>query len=230
MTMKLTDYARSKIALILALNDRPALWILGYVFTYGPVSFNELIKCVEFENETEFYQGIDRLIAAKLILNEDNVLQTTDEGNNISKMLGLSSRFEQTEQKTKQPLARVTAVPNNFITNNSNKVLKDRISKLIGFSKELKFLVGFFYFSGIRELYEAIKNNPDVATRVLVGLNVDKQGMVLLSMGLSVRWTGTNINCYLRIQLSNPSTRMSLIPKNSMSKLGSLFKPFWTIN
>ncbi len=60
-----------------------------------------------------------------------------------------------------------------FITNDAKKVLKDRISKLIGFSQELKFLVGFFYFSGIRELYDAIRNNPDVVTRVLVG--VDRQ-------------------------------------------------------
>jgi len=46
-----------------------------------------------------------------------------------------------------------------FITNDANKILKQRLSELIGFSKALKFLVGFFYFSGIRELYEAIKNN-----------------------------------------------------------------------
>jgi len=70
-----------------------------------------------------------------------------------------------------------------FINNTGSKVLKDRISKLIGFSKELKFLVGFFYFSGIRELYDAIKNNPDVVTRVLVGLNVDKQGYGLIEYG-----------------------------------------------
>ena len=49
-----------------------------------------------------------------------------------------------------------------FITNESNKKLKDRFAELIGHSKELKFLVGFFYFSGIRELYNSLKNNPDV--------------------------------------------------------------------
>jgi len=46
-----------------------------------------------------------------------------------------------------------------FITNESNKKLKDRIAELIGHSKGLKFLVGFFYFSGIRELYDSLKNN-----------------------------------------------------------------------
>jgi superfamily II DNA or RNA helicase/HKD family nuclease len=60
-----------------------------------------------------------------------------------------------------------------FITNESDKKLKDRIAELIAHSKELKFLVGFFYFSGIRELYNSLKNNPDVQLDVLVGLNVD---------------------------------------------------------
>lgn len=62
----------------------------------------------------------------------------------------------------------------NFITNSSEKLLKTRLSSLISKSNELKFLVGFFYFSGIRELYQAIHDNPDVKIKVLVGLNVDK--------------------------------------------------------
>ncbi len=62
----------------------------------------------------------------------------------------------------------------NFITNNPTKSLRDRIVDLISKSKEIKFLVGFFYFSGLRELYEGIKSNPDVQLKVLVGLNVDK--------------------------------------------------------
>ena len=70
-----------------------------------------------------------------------------------------------------------------FITNVQNKILKERISELIGFSKELKFLVGFFYFSGIRELYEAVKNNPGLKLFVLVGLNVDKMNYGLIEFG-----------------------------------------------
>ncbi len=62
---------------------------------------------------------------------------------------------------------------NNFITNNSTKNLKDRLVELLTKSDELKFLVGFFYFSGLKELYHGIKNNPDVRIKVLVGLNVD---------------------------------------------------------
>ena len=62
---------------------------------------------------------------------------------------------------------------NNFITNAGSKDLKNRIIELSTRSLELRFLVGFFYFSGIRELYEGLKSNPNVSIKVLVGLNVD---------------------------------------------------------
>ena len=67
-----------------------------------------------------------------------------------------------------------------FITNHGNKDLKSRLQELIEISKELKFLVGFFYFSGIKEFYESLKNLYDEGKlsrehiKVLVGLNVDK--------------------------------------------------------
>ncbi len=61
-----------------------------------------------------------------------------------------------------------------FITNSGEKSLKERLNTLISNSEELKFLVGFFYFSGIRELYEGLKDKPDINFKVLVGLNVDK--------------------------------------------------------
>ena len=62
----------------------------------------------------------------------------------------------------------------NFITNSDAENLKKRLVKLINKSDELKFLVGFFYFSGIRELYNELKQNNEVTLKVLVGLNVDK--------------------------------------------------------
>jgi len=62
----------------------------------------------------------------------------------------------------------------NFITNSDAKNLKNRISKLIKNSNELKFLVGFFYFSGLKELYNSLKENSKVTLKVLVGLNIDK--------------------------------------------------------
>ena len=61
----------------------------------------------------------------------------------------------------------------SFITNSDSKNLKKRLIELIQKSEELKFLVGFFYFSGIRELYKGLKDNPDQKIKVLVGLNVD---------------------------------------------------------
>jgi len=68
----------------------------------------------------------------------------------------------------------------SFITNSTTKDLKHRLLSLIKNSEELKFLVGFFYFSGLRKLYEGLKENPDVTIRVLVGLSVDKTSFGLL--------------------------------------------------
>lgn len=63
----------------------------------------------------------------------------------------------------------------NFITNNKGqKTLKQRLNTLISVSEELKFLVGFFYFSGWKEVYESLKENKDITLRLLVGLQVDK--------------------------------------------------------
>ena len=61
----------------------------------------------------------------------------------------------------------------NFITNSREESLRKRLVELIQKSDELKFLVGFFYFSGIRELYKGLKEKPDQKIKVLVGLNVD---------------------------------------------------------
>ena len=72
---------------------------------------------------------------------------------------------------------------NNFITNSGTENLEKRLRELIKESKELKFLVGFFYFSGIRELYESIKGNPDVVIKVLVGLKVDLINYKLVEYG-----------------------------------------------
>ena len=72
---------------------------------------------------------------------------------------------------------------NNFITNAGSKDLKNRIIELTTRSLELRFLVGFFYFSGIRELYEGLKANPTVNVKVLVGLNVDAGSHGLIEYG-----------------------------------------------
>ena len=61
----------------------------------------------------------------------------------------------------------------NFITNAKQRTLKGRIHTLIKHSQELKFLVGFFYFSGWRGLYEALKARNDLNIKILVGLDTD---------------------------------------------------------
>lgn len=71
----------------------------------------------------------------------------------------------------------------NFITNSGAESLKKRLTELINKSEELKFLVSFFYFSGIRELYQNLKDNPDVKIKVLVGLNIDRQNYGLVEYG-----------------------------------------------
>ena len=68
----------------------------------------------------------------------------------------------------------------NFITNAKQRSLKGRIHALIRHSRELKFLVGFFYFSGWRELYQALKERDGLTIKILVGLDTDlRLGRVL---------------------------------------------------
>lgn len=71
----------------------------------------------------------------------------------------------------------------NFITNSGSKDLKNRIVELTRRSQELRFLVGFFYFSGIRELFEGLRANPTVKIKVLVGLNIDSGNYGLIEYG-----------------------------------------------
>ncbi len=64
---------------------------------------------------------------------------------------------------------------NNFITNSPTSIsLKKRLQELISGSYELKFLVGFFYFSGWQEIYKSLQNNNTIVLKILVGLQVDK--------------------------------------------------------
>ena len=62
-----------------------------------------------------------------------------------------------------------------FITNEKTKTLKKRLTELVEHSEELKFLVGFFYFSGWSQIYDSLKDRGDLEIKVLVGLSVDKR-------------------------------------------------------
>jgi len=62
---------------------------------------------------------------------------------------------------------------NNFITNNKQtKTLKGRLNTLISISDELKFLVGYFYFSGWSDIYLSLQRNPQQKLKLLIGLQV----------------------------------------------------------
>lgn len=61
---------------------------------------------------------------------------------------------------------------NNFISNSPQKTLSGRLNNIIKFSTELRWLVGFFYFSGWNEVYKSLKENPESRIRLLVGLQV----------------------------------------------------------
>ena len=62
---------------------------------------------------------------------------------------------------------------NLFITNKEKK-LGERLGELIGLSRELRVLVGFFYFSGIKALHEALTANKAIKLRILVGLEAEE--------------------------------------------------------
>ena len=62
----------------------------------------------------------------------------------------------------------------NFITNQQQKTVAGRLRALVEHSAELKFLVGFFYFSGWGELYETLRSRDDISIKLLVGLQVDE--------------------------------------------------------
>ena len=66
-------------------------------------------------------------------------------------------------------------MPKNFITNHKTRTLKKRLEQLIDHSQQLKFLVGFFYFSGWQELYQSLKTRDDLSLKILVGLDVDRR-------------------------------------------------------
>ncbi len=93
----------------------------------------------------------------------------------------------------------------NFITNSNAQNLQTRLSELIAQSEELKFLSGFFYFSGIRELYEGMKANPDFLLKVLAGIKVD----VINSRLVELDYSG-NISDEEKVELFFESLRKSI--------------------
>ncbi len=61
-------------------------------------------------------------------------------------------------------------MPGRLITNDENLTLGNLIETTLNKSKNIDFLVGYFYFSGFAEIY---KNIGDRQMRILVGLDID---------------------------------------------------------
>lgn len=77
-----------------------------------------------------------------------------------------------------------------FITNTKTKTLKKRLEQLIEHSQELKFLVGFFYFSGWQQLVDSLRQHDNLQIKVLVGLEVDRK----LGKTLEFEASGNNVS------------------------------------
>jgi hypothetical protein len=97
-----------------------------------------------------------------------------------------------------------------FITNHENKDLKRRLQELIEISGELKFLVGFFYFSGIKEFYETLIKLYEEGKllqehiKILVGLNVDKGNYGLYEV--STEFKDKNKDKYIQALINSVKT------------------------
>ncbi|WP_457643300.1 hypothetical protein, partial [Persephonella sp.] len=74
-----------------------------------------------------------------------------------------------------------------LIKNEKNITLENRLKQIIPLAKEIKILVGFFYFSGLDTIYEVLRKNPDLTLKVLVGLDVDKGNYALYEYGSNDR-------------------------------------------
>jgi len=62
-----------------------------------------------------------------------------------------------------------------FITNNKDgaTTLAKRLTELVSHADQLDMLVGFFYFSGVKVLAEALRDRPQMKMRALVGMDAE---------------------------------------------------------
>ena len=109
-----------------------------------------------------------------------------------------------------------------FITNHPTKDLAARLADLIEASKELKFLVGFFYFSGWRELYEPLKHaaqEDGFKLKVLVGMSVDRRAGGLLEVARKAEGSNNAIASAFAeeftLALSDPSLDLPDFPEQA---------------
>lgn len=103
-----------------------------------------------------------------------------------------------------------------FITNTKTKTLKKRIEQLIEYSRELKFLVGFFYFSGWQQIYLTLKENENLKLKILVGLEVDSK------LGKTIEYALSDN------QISNDENQTAFLNRSAMLSIPMkwMCKPF----
>lgn len=70
----------------------------------------------------------------------------------------------------------------NFITNEKEKSLSERLISLISVSEQIRALVGFCYFSGFMPLYDALRNNNNLSFKLLIGLNIKVVDNILIEV------------------------------------------------
>ena len=62
-----------------------------------------------------------------------------------------------------------------FITNGEKTKMGERLAQLAAHAERFDMLVGFFYFSGIRVVSDALADNEKVVWRVLVGMEAEDE-------------------------------------------------------
>ena len=63
---------------------------------------------------------------------------------------------------------------NTLLTHKKGKVIKEQILDLCSKSSEIKILISFFYFSGIKTFYNSLRENPHIKMRILVGTDTER--------------------------------------------------------
>ena len=96
-----------------------------------------------------------------------------------------------------EPRKMENSMASRFITNDGNS-LTNTVKSLINTSKQLDFLVGFFYFSGFAQIYKDIKDLP---LRILVGMDADVD--VANRMREYYTYFGDGVPCESKLSIKN---------------------------
>ncbi len=100
---------------------------------------------------------------------------------------------------------------NAFITNQAEKKLAARIKALCGMSDRFDMLVGYFYFSAIGAISDAMFADDSRKIRVLVGMDAERGTGVAGELGAAEARGGSNeerraaFYADIEVSLKNPS-------------------------